>query len=155
MSIADLMLESTTEADLLLMEDTLSDEADMLTESLDASFEQPLEDDETNALQFFNQDQLDGVSDADLNNYHPDKTDTLNNMGVGGGVDAPKYSTEAITRSLLSEAADDGVEGDGAGAVDFQDQTVQGGVDLDDSDLSDMSDDLDDEDDDNLLDGLL
>jgi hypothetical protein len=70
-------------------------------------------------------------------------------MGTGSGVEAPKYSTQAITRSLLSESADD------ADPEDFQDASVQGGIDLDDSDLSDMSDDLDGEDEDSLIDGLL
>lgn len=161
MSVADLLIESTTEQDLLLMEETLGDDSDMLTEALDSSTcEVPSEEDDINSLQFFNQDQLDGVSDADLNAYHPDNTDALNGVGVGGGMAAPLVSAGSITRSLLSEEAGDGITGDGAnGSQDYEDQSVSGGVDLSDSNLDDFSGELDDEfgedDDETLLDSLL
>lgn len=172
MSIDALLNESTIEADLLLLEDTLGEEADMLTEALDfedeedgsllenLEIEEPTEENDINNLQFFNQDQLSGLSDSDLANYHPDNTDNLNDVGNGAGVDAPKYSVSSITRNLLSEAAGDGITGDGsAGSADYEDQTISGSVDLDGEDVTEMSDDLSDEeedgDDTDLLSGLL
>lgn len=161
MSVAALLQESTTEQDLLMLEETLGDDCDMLTEALDSSTcEVPAEDDDVNSLQFFNQDQLDGVSDADLNTYHPDNTDALNSVGVGGAMAAPLVSTSSITRSLLSEAAGDGITGDGAnGSQDYEDQSISGSTDMSDAGLDDLSDELDDEfdedDDESLIDSLL
>jgi len=171
MSINALLNESTIEADLLLLEDTLAEEADMLTEALDfeddddtllenLEIEEPTEENDINNLQFFNQDQLSGLSDSDLANYHPDNTENLNDAGNGAGVDAPKYSVSSIARNLLSEAAGDGITGDGSsGSAEYEDQSISGSVDLDGEDVTEMSDDLsdaeEDEDDTDLLSGLL
>lgn len=126
---------------LEITNESLSEEADMLVEALDDTFETPTESQEINDLQFFNQDHANGLSDTDLNtSFNPDNTDALNDAGRGSAADAPDAGdVGTLADQLLGEAADEeSVETDLDDGGDFPLEFADG------QDLEDL-DDLDDD----------